>query len=104
MINEELRRIRKRIAAEETNAKTRKAEVIKEGLPPTHEGMVFLFTGYMISNPRKKEDQFPPEKESKIKEASDAKEKVVLQQEHIKNMMPADHSAGIITLSTFSFG
>jgi hypothetical protein len=34
--------------------------------------MVFLFTGYMISNPRKKENHFPPEKESDIKAAIDA--------------------------------
>jgi hypothetical protein len=33
---------------------------------------VFLFTGYMISNPRKKENHFPPERESEIKEAIDA--------------------------------
>ncbi|MEA3209679.1 MAG: hypothetical protein QOE70_2736 [Chthoniobacter sp.] len=33
------------------------------------EGDIFLFAGYMISNPRKKENQFPPEKESDIKQA-----------------------------------
>jgi hypothetical protein len=34
--------------------------------------MVFLFTGYMISNTRKKENHFPPEKEREIKEAINA--------------------------------
>jgi hypothetical protein len=34
--------------------------------------MVLLFTGYMISNPRKKEDQFPAEKEKDIREAINA--------------------------------
>ena len=34
--------------------------------------MVFLFTGYMISNSRKKENHFPPEKEQEIKEAINA--------------------------------
>jgi hypothetical protein len=37
-----------------------------------NEGMVFLFTGYMIANPRKKEHHFPPEKETEIKGAIDA--------------------------------
>ena len=34
--------------------------------------MVFLFTGYMINNPRKKENQFPPEKEGEIRNAINA--------------------------------
>jgi hypothetical protein len=34
--------------------------------------MVFLFTGYMIANPRKKENHFLPDKEGEIKEAIDA--------------------------------
>ncbi|MEJ5225662.1 MAG: TRAFs-binding domain-containing protein, partial [Anaerolineales bacterium] len=33
------------------------------------EGNVFLFTGYMISNARKKEHHFPPEKEQDLREA-----------------------------------
>jgi hypothetical protein len=47
-------------------------EVIHDVDSQANQGMVLLFTGYMISNPRKKENQFPPEKESEIKEAINA--------------------------------
>lgn len=70
VINEELRRIRKELAIEES--KKGKVEPVLAPKPPTNEGMVFLFTGYMITNPRKKENHFPPERESEIKEAIDA--------------------------------
>ncbi|RPJ24524.1 MAG: DUF4071 domain-containing protein [Chloroflexi bacterium] len=72
VINEELMRIRKEKALEEATAGKRKVEIIKDAKFPKPEGMVLLFTGYMISNPGKKEDQFPPEKESEIKEAINA--------------------------------
>ncbi|HSL41972.1 MAG TPA: TRAFs-binding domain-containing protein [Anaerolineales bacterium] len=70
VINEELRRIRKEIRAEE--AEKGQVVAIPDVKPSKHEGMVFLFTGYMISNPRKKENHFPPERESEIKEAINA--------------------------------
>jgi tetratricopeptide (TPR) repeat protein len=72
VIDEELRRIRKEIVAEETTAKKGKVEVNHDAKSSANQGMVFLFTGYMISNPRKKENQFPPEKETEIKEAINA--------------------------------
>jgi tetratricopeptide (TPR) repeat protein len=70
VIEEELRRIRKELVAEES--KKGKMELITKAQAPKNEGMVFLFTGYMISNPRKRENHFPPEKEKEIKEAIDA--------------------------------
>src|SRR5512141_1506449 len=68
-INEELRRIRKEIVTEETTAKKGKVEPVVAAPAPKNQGMVFLFTGYMISNPKKKENQFPPEKEKDIRDA-----------------------------------
>jgi tetratricopeptide (TPR) repeat protein len=70
VIEEELRRIRKELVAEES--KKGKVEAVTKAQSPRNEGMVFLFTGYMISNPRKTENHFPPEKEKEIKEAIDA--------------------------------
>jgi tetratricopeptide (TPR) repeat protein len=72
VIKEELGRIRKEIFVEETESKKGKVEAILNRKSPTQEGMVFLFTGYMISNSRKKENHFPPEKEQEIKEAINA--------------------------------
>ncbi|HET9911682.1 MAG TPA: tetratricopeptide repeat-containing protein [Anaerolineales bacterium] len=72
VINEELRRIRKEKAAEEKVAEKKKAEVTVQKQPAGPEGMVLLFTGYMINNPGKKENQFPPEKEKDIREAINA--------------------------------
>jgi len=46
--------------------------VVIEAKAPKQEGMVFLFTGYMISNSRKKENYFPPERENEIREAINA--------------------------------
>jgi hypothetical protein len=66
VINEELKRIRKEILREETDAKT------DDGDSPQQEGMVFLFTGYMVNNDRKKENQFPAEMEGEVKAAIDA--------------------------------
>ena len=61
-IREEMRRLRK----EEESGDGEEAQEIPARKT---EGDIFLFTGYMISNPRKKENQFPPEKESDIKQA-----------------------------------
>jgi len=69
VINEELGRIRKEILVEEPESKKGKVEPLQKIKAPKNEGMVFLFTGYMISNSRKKENHFPPEREWEIKEA-----------------------------------
>ena len=69
VINEELKRIRKQLLIEEAEAKKGKARVVREADRPQHEGMVFLFTGYMVSNDRKKGNQFPEEKEEELREA-----------------------------------
>jgi tetratricopeptide (TPR) repeat protein len=66
VINEELKRIRKEILGEEADAKKTDAK------SPQQEGMVFLFTGYMVTNERKKENQFPAEMEDAVKAAIDA--------------------------------
>ncbi|RPI93514.1 MAG: DUF4071 domain-containing protein [Chloroflexi bacterium] len=71
-LNEELRRIRKEAATEEADSRKRKVEIVKDAKSAKPEGMVFLFTGYMISNPGKKENHFPPEKENEIQEAINA--------------------------------
>ncbi|MEP6895237.1 MAG: hypothetical protein ABI986_06490, partial [Chloroflexota bacterium] len=60
VIKEEMRRMRKDAGDEEEKKKTEHAH---------REGYVFLFTGYMVNNSRKKENHFPPEKESDIKKA-----------------------------------
>lgn len=60
VIRDEMARLRKEEAAAESADKpaVRKAE-----------GNVFLFTGYMISNSRKKDNHFPPEREQDLREA-----------------------------------
>ncbi|MEO8354564.1 MAG: tetratricopeptide repeat-containing protein [Chloroflexota bacterium] len=68
VIRDELMRIRRETVAEESQPKRGKLEAAKPE-PKKRGGMVFLFTGYMISNPRKKENQFPPEKEGDIRSA-----------------------------------
>jgi hypothetical protein len=72
VIEEELRRIRKEKATKEKDVGKKKAETVIQKESTGTEGMVLLFTGYMISNPRKKENQFPPEKEKDIREAINA--------------------------------
>ena len=69
VINEELRRIRKEKVVEPKDEKKSRSESVVAIKPKKRDGMVFLFTGYMVSNPRKKENQFPPEKERDIKSA-----------------------------------
>lgn len=68
ILQEELMRIRKQIVVAESQLNQGKSEVAKPE-PRKREGMVFLFTGYMISNALKSENQFPPEKESDIRKA-----------------------------------
>jgi len=72
VINEELGRIRKELSVEGAQSKPGKVEAIIPAPSPKNQGMVFLFTGYMINNSRKKENHFPAEKEQEIKEAIDA--------------------------------
>jgi hypothetical protein len=69
VINEELRRIRKEKLVDEKETKKGKAETVVKNKPKKRDGMVFLFTGYMISNSMKKENHFPPERERHIKSA-----------------------------------
>jgi tetratricopeptide (TPR) repeat protein len=71
VIKEELRRIRKEKVSEEAVQKKGREEVIVEK-PKSRDGLVFLFTGYMVSNSRKTENQFPAEKEQDIKVAIEA--------------------------------
>ena len=63
VIREELRRIRKEMHGDETE--TQKPD--KQA--PEQKGMVFLFTGYMVSNDQKEGNQFPPEIEADIQSA-----------------------------------
>ena len=65
VIHEELKRIRKDLYGEEE-------ETGKSDASGQQEGMVFLFTGYMVNNGRKQEVQFPPEMEEQIQAAIDA--------------------------------
>jgi tetratricopeptide (TPR) repeat protein len=65
VITDELSRIRK----EEIAQKTGKPGNGGIEAPKDRTGGVFVFTGYMISNPAKNENQFPPEKEEDIKNA-----------------------------------
>ena len=60
-MREEMRRIRKEEVSEN-------GEVPKEPAKK-QDGYVFLFTGYMVSNAFKTDNQFPPEKEKDIKAA-----------------------------------
>ena len=69
VINEELGRIRKELVVEEAQSKKGKENAMLPAHHPKNEGLVFLFTGYMISNSRKKDNHFPPEKEQEVKEA-----------------------------------
>ena len=68
VIQDELSRMRKEdnVKSSETSGKE-KAEERKH-----RDGYVFLFTGYMINNAKKKGNHFPPEKEKDIKKAIDA--------------------------------
>jgi len=63
VIKEEIRRMRKELEEEEEKL-TGKVEK-----QPLQEGYVFLFTGYMVDNPKKSISHFPPETEADIKRA-----------------------------------
>jgi len=65
VIQEEIRRMRKEEAVETAGTPSTK----KTDEPKRRDGQVFLFTGYMINNSKKKESHFPPEKEDDIKRA-----------------------------------
>src|SRR5688500_17915186 len=69
-IQEEIGRIQKEALVEAPKKGTgrkEKAEKQKKG-----NGFIFLFTGYMINNPKKKESHFPPEKEADVRAAINA--------------------------------
>ena len=69
-IQEEIGRIQTESTVElskKGNGVKAKAEKLKKG-----NGFIFLFTGYMIDNPKKKESHFPPEKEEDIRTAINA--------------------------------
>jgi len=66
VIQEEMRRMRKEEITEEHDKNAGKVEEHKH-----RDGYVFLFTGYMINNPKKKDSHFPLEKEQDIKKAID---------------------------------
>lgn len=63
-IREEMHRLKKEEASESDT--THKHNVKKV------EGFVFLFTGYMVSNAQKKGNQFPPGRETEVREAINA--------------------------------
>ena len=65
VINEEIRRMKKQEASEAVAKPGEK----KIEAPKHSDGHVFLFTGYMINNPTKNENHFPPELEQDIKNA-----------------------------------
>ncbi|MEO5887524.1 MAG: tetratricopeptide repeat-containing protein, partial [Anaerolineales bacterium] len=69
-IKEEMRRNQKEATV--TEADTKKGWVKVPEKPRKGNDLIFLFTGYMINNPKKKEDHFPPEKEPGVKAAISA--------------------------------
>jgi len=68
VIQDELSRMRK----EETLESHEKSNKEKAEERKHRDGYVFLFTGYMINNEKKKGNHFPPEQEKDIKKAIDA--------------------------------
>ena len=64
VIQDELKRIRRELYGEEESDKRENS--------PSQEGMVFLFTGYMVNSDRKQEEPFPPRMEDEIKAAIEA--------------------------------
>jgi tetratricopeptide (TPR) repeat protein len=64
VIREELKRIRREVYGEEQDNTSH--------ISSQQEGMVFLFTGYMVNSDRKQGDQFPPKMEDEIKAAIEA--------------------------------
>jgi tetratricopeptide (TPR) repeat protein len=70
VIKEEMRRMRKEEIDEKTEGSGKAIEK-KADETKRRDGYVFLFTGYMVNNFRKKDNHFPPEKELDIKRAID---------------------------------
>ena len=69
-LTEEMGRIQNDTVGE--GLKPRKGKVEKAEKPRKGNDFIFLFTGYMINNPKKREDHFPPEKEGDIRAAINA--------------------------------
>ena len=69
VIEDELRRVHREIQVEEAETKKGKVEAVPDEHSEEQEGMAFLFTGYMIDNPGKKESHFPPDKEEEVRAA-----------------------------------
>jgi tetratricopeptide (TPR) repeat protein len=69
-IKEEMRRNQKEVPVAGRDVKKGRLEVPEK--PRKGNDLIFLFTGYMINNPKKKEDHFPPEKEPGVKSAISA--------------------------------
>jgi len=65
VIKEEIRRMKKEDVTEDSS----KSKEKNPDAPKNRDGYVFLFSGYMINNSRKKENHFPPEREQDIKKA-----------------------------------
>lgn len=70
IIKEEIRRIQKDASVEGPEVKKGRVEVPEK--PRQGKDLIFLFTGYMINNSKKKEDHFPAEKEKGVKDAISA--------------------------------
>jgi tetratricopeptide (TPR) repeat protein len=69
VIKDELKRIDKQMPLEDVEPRRQKARTQPEAQAPKPDGMVFVFTGYMVSHDRKKGNQFPAEKEGEIRAA-----------------------------------
>ena len=69
VIKDELRRIDKQMPLEDVEPRRQQALTQPEAQAPKPDGMVFVFTGYMVSHDRKKGNQFPVEKEDEIRTA-----------------------------------
>ena len=69
-IKEEMRRNQKEVTVAGPEGKRGRVEVPEK--PRKGNDLIFLFTGYMINNPKKREDHFPPEKEREVKAAINA--------------------------------
>jgi hypothetical protein len=72
VIKDELRRIDRQAPLEEVEPRKAKARLQPDTPSPKPDGMVFVFSGYMVSNDRKKGNQFPAEKEAEIRAAINA--------------------------------
>lgn len=72
VIEDELRRIDREIQREEAPTKKGNAKARPDKMPAEQEGMVFLFTGYMIDHPGRQESYFPPDQEEEVRAAIDA--------------------------------